>query len=286
MESSYAFPDPRGGGREITVHVHRPASFTADSPVLMVMHGRARNGRDYCRFFAGESDRHGFLVVAPEFAEGQYPNPHGYNYGNMCGVDGVLRPRGEWLFPVLGAVFDDVRVRMRSLREKFFLFGHSAGGQLVHRLAMFGWLPAIERAVAANSGSYTLPTQSVRFPFGLDGAAFGEDRLRAAFARPLAILLGDADVNPNDEHLPREAGAMAQGAHRFARGQRYLEVARHEAQRLGMPLAWRLSIVPGVAHSGEQMAPFAVRELGLQLRGATGRSGSPSSTRMRDDSRA
>lgn len=267
MESSYAFPDPRGGDREITVHVHRPAGFTADSPILMVMHGRARNGLDYCRFFAGESDRHGFLVVAPEFADAQYPNPHAYNYGNMCGVDGVLRPRKEWLFPVLGAVFDDVRLRMRSQRDKFFLFGHSAGGQLVHRLATFGWLPTIERAIAANSGSYTLPTQSACFPFGLDGTALGEDALRAAFARPLTIQLGDADVNPNDEHLPREAGAMAQGAHRFARGQRYLEVARHEAQRLGMPLAWRLSVVPGVAHSGEHMAPFAVRELGLYRKG-------------------
>jgi len=160
-----------------------------------------------------------------------------------------------------------VRVRMRSKREKFFLFGHSAGGQLVHRLAMFGWHPAIERAIAANSGSYTLPTQGARFPFGLDGVAFSADELRAAFARPLTIQLGDADVNPSDEHLPREAGAMAQGAQRFARGQRYLEVARHEAQRLGMPLAWRLSIVPGVAHSGEHMAPFAVRELGLYRTG-------------------
>ena len=286
MESSYRFADPRGGDREIAVHVHRPAGFTAESPVLMVMHGRARNGLDYCRFFAGESERHGFLVVAPEFPEALYPNPHAYNYGNMCGVDGALRPREEWLFPVLDAVFDDVRVRMRSRREKFFLFGHSAGGQLVHRLAMFGWLPAIEHAVAANAGSYTLPSHAARFPFGLDGAPFGDEPLRAAFARPLTILLGDADVNPNDEHLPREAGAMAQGAHRFARGQRFLEVAREEALRLGVPLAWRLAIAPGVAHSGENMAPFAVRELGLQLRGAAGRSGSPSSARMRDDSRA
>jgi hypothetical protein len=224
-------------------------------------------------------------VVAPEFPEAQYPNPHAYNYGSMCDAQGVPLPREEWLFPLLGAVFDDVRVRVRSRRDKFFLFGHSAGGQLVHRLVTFGWIPAIERAIAANSGSYTLPTRSERFPFGLEGIALGDDELRAAFARPFTIQLGDADVDPNDEHLPREAGAMAQGPHRFARGHRYLEVARQEAQRLGVPLAWHLAIVPGVAHSGEQMAPFAVRELGLQVQAPVGRSGSPSNARMSDDSR-
>ena len=263
MPTRYAFRDPRGAGREITVHVHRPPGFTPESPILMVMHGRARNGADYCGYFAAESDRRGFLVVAPEFAEAHYPHPHAYNFGNMCGLDATPRPRDEWLFPVLADVLDDVRARVGSRREKFFLVGHSAGGQLVHRLATFGWLPAIEHAIAANSGSYTLPTRAERFPFGLNGVAIGDDELRTLFARPLTIQLGDADVDPNDEHLPREAGALAQGPHRFARGHRYLEVARREADRLGVPLAWRLAIAPGVAHSGQDMAPFAVRELGL-----------------------
>jgi hypothetical protein len=54
---------------------------------------------------------------------------------------------------------------------------------------------------------------------------------------------------------------MRQGPHRFARGHRYMETARKEAARLGVPLMWRLEIVPGVAHSGRDMAPFAAREL-------------------------
>jgi hypothetical protein len=54
---------------------------------------------------------------------------------------------------------------------------------------------------------------------------------------------------------------MRQGPYRFARGRNYFETARREAERLGVPLAWRLSIVPGVAHSGQNMAPHAAREL-------------------------
>ena len=260
---SYRFPDPRDTGRYVTVHMHRPAAFAPDSPILMVMHGRARNGADYCRYFEKESDRRGFLVVAPEFGEALYPNPHAYNYANMCDARGEMLPRHEWLFPVLQAVFEDVRRRVASHRKRFFLFGHSAGGQLVHRLATFHWLAPIERAIAANSGCYVMPTLGARFPFGLDGIALEDEQLRALFSRPFTIQLGDADVDPDDEHLPRDPGAMAQGPHRFARGHRYMQTAKQEAQRLGVPLAWRLAIAPGVAHSGENMAPFAVRELGL-----------------------
>jgi len=271
--SSYPFPDPRGAGRQVTVQAYRPAAYTAESPILVVAHGRARNGADYRDYFVPESDRRGFLVVAPEFPEALYPNPYAYNYGNMCDANGKILPRGEWLFPVLEAVFRDARERAGSKRDRFFLFGHSAGSQLVHRMATFGWLDSIERAVAANAGSYTLPVHGEQFPFGLDGAPeVGEDGIRRLFSRPIIVQLGSADIDPNDPHLPREPGAMRQGPYRFARGRNYFDTARREAERLGVRLAWRLSIVPGVAHSGQNMAPHATKELfGEALAGATTR---------------
>jgi hypothetical protein len=35
---------------------------------------------------------------------------------------------------------------------------------------------------------------------------------------PLVVLLGKKDTDPKDKYLPRDAGARAQGEHRFARG--------------------------------------------------------------------
>ena len=58
-----------------------------------------------------ESERRGFLVVAPQFAEAEYPHPHAYNYGRMMEKDGTLLPRGRWIFPMLGEVFRDARFR-------------------------------------------------------------------------------------------------------------------------------------------------------------------------------
>jgi hypothetical protein len=229
----------------------------------MVMHGRKRNADEYRDYFAAESDRRGFLLVAPEFTESAYPHPHAYNYGDMVDANGAVRPRGQWLFPVLDSVFRDVRLRTGATRNRFFLFGHSAGSQLVHRLATFGWLDSIERAVTANAGSYTLPVRDENFPFGLAGVPITDEELRRLFSRPIVVLLGDHDIDESDPDLPRELEAMRQGRTRFARGQRYFEIAQREASRVGVKLAWRLAIAPGVAHSGRNMAPFAVRELGL-----------------------
>lgn len=254
--SAYEFGD-------VTVNLHRPATFTTNSPILMVIHGRNRNGDEYRDYFAAESEARGFLVVAPNFSEAHYPHPEAYNYGRMIDPRGASQPRKRWIFPILQEVFRDARERAGSRRDRFFVFGHSAGSQLVHRMATFHWLDSIERAVAANAGSYTMPVRGVPFPFGLDGIDVSDDHLRELFARPLVILLGDKDIDPDDAHLPREPEAMAQGPTRFARGQRYFETGKKEAQRLHTPFTWRLAIAPGVAHSGKDMASFAVRELGL-----------------------
>jgi len=259
--SSYSFPDPRPGPlREIVVHAYRPASFTRSSPIVVVIAGRKRNADEYRDFWIADAERRGLLIVAPGFDEAQYGHPHAYNYGGMCRPDGTFAPREEWIFPVIEGIFQDARQRVQSTRARYFLSGHSAGAQLVHRMVMFGGgALSYERAVAANAGSYTLPVADEDFPFGLRPIGLSGDELRAMFGRPLEIHLGDRDVDPDDDQLPREPAAMRQGPHRFARGRHFMETALREAKRLGVPLGWCVGIVPGVAHSGQMMAPFAAR---------------------------
>ncbi len=225
----------------------------------MVIAGRNRNADDYRDFWVNDADRRGLLIVAPEFNEAQYAHPQAYNYCAMVDGNGALAPKSEWIFPVIEGIFQDAKLRAHSTRSRYFLFGHSAGSQLVHRLVMFGWSPSIEMAIGGNAGSYTLPTADDAFPFGVVGTGLDDDARRAMFERPLTIHLGDRDIDPNDPHLPREPGAMHQGPHRFARGHFFIETARREAERLGAKLAWTLAVVPGVAHSGAMMSPFAAR---------------------------
>jgi len=255
-------PDPRRSpGRTITVFTYEPRKCNAESPFVVVMHGRKRNGDDYRDEWIESAERYGFRVAAPEFSEAQYKHPQEYNYGGMVDADGRLRPREEWIFRAIDAAFLEACRRMASSSERYTLYGHSAGGQLVHRCATFAWSPLMERAVTANAGSYTMPVRDEAFPFGIGGTPVTEDELRAFFARPLLVMLGDRDSDPDDDQLPREAGAMRQGPHRFARGRRYVEVAKLESARLGVPLAWRVATAPGVAHSNALMAPHVAREL-------------------------
>ncbi|HEX4331996.1 MAG TPA: serine hydrolase [Usitatibacter sp.] len=259
--SDYKLADPRAGTpREITVYTYRPATFTPESPVLIVIHGRNRDGARYRDAWIADAQRYGFLVAVPEFSEAHYVHPHEYNYAGMTGAEGFT-PRDRWIFPVIDAVFLDVRARARSKREKYFLYGHSAGAQIVHRMATFAWSPRIEHAISANAGSYTLPLRDESFPFGLGGVTLTDDELRTLFSRPLLVLLGEDDNDPHHYQLPGEPGAMRQGPHRFARGHHYLATAKREAARLGVPLAWEIATAPRVGHSNPGMAPYAARRL-------------------------
>ena len=260
-KGSYRFRDPRGGDRFVTIHTYRAATYAPKKPIVFSLHGRRRNGADYRDFWVDEAERRGLLVVAPEFDDDQYPHPEAYNFGAMRRADGSAAPREDWLFPLYDAIFEDVRQRAGATRERYFMYGHSAGAQVVHRLVTFGDTKRIELAVAANAGAYCMPVRDEPFPFGLDGAPLGDDALRRVFARPMILLLGDRDIDPAAEHLPKEPEAMRQGPHRFARGHRYLAVARREAQRLGVACPWRIAIAPGIAHDGGGMVPFAARAL-------------------------
>lgn len=259
--SQHILADPRGGAREVTVFAYRPASYAPDGPVVVVLHGRNRNGADYRNWWIASADRHGALVVVPEFPERHYAHPDDYNYAGMFDREGRPRPRSHWLYPVIDHVFIDARDRAGGRAERYFLFGHSAGGQLVHRMVTFGWSNRIERAVAANPGSYTMPSVDEAFPFGMKGTGFGVAELKALLSRPLLVLLGEADNDPEHFQLPREPGAMRQGPHRYARGQHYFEAGKREAARLGVDFGWRIATVPDVAHSGELMSPAAARLL-------------------------
>ena len=260
MKHVVSFSDPRHGlPREIPLWLYRPAGFSPVSPVVIVMHGMSRNASAYLDAWMPYADQHGFAVAAPEFPKAHYPDARDYNFGNMLSPEGRLLSREQWLFPVIDRIFDHVRAALGSRRETYCLYGHSAGGQFVHRLVTFAWSPRIELAITANAGSYTLPVFEVAYPFGLAGTAFTEADFAGLFSRPLLILLGEQDNDAHHHHLPRQPEAMRQGAHRLARGRNYMEAATRAAHERRMVLAWRLDVVPGVTHSNPGMAAVAAR---------------------------
>jgi poly(3-hydroxybutyrate) depolymerase len=251
----------------VTVWYHVPEGLSEDARIVVVMHGAGRNGDDYRDQWAGLSDEHQFLLVVPEFSRENYPGAELYNLGHMFAEDGSPRADSLWSYSAIEPIFAEVKARTGNRSEQYIIYGHSAGGQFVHRFMMFKPDARVEIAIPANAGWYTMPTVEQGFPYGMGGLGGFQGRtveewVRPALQRPMIVLLGEADTDSTQSNLRRTPEANEQGPHRFARGHAYFETARREAARLGVPFAWRIQTVPGVAHSNTNMAPAAVGALG------------------------
>jgi poly(3-hydroxybutyrate) depolymerase len=240
----------------LTVWYYRPAGLSADDRVVFVMHGVNRNADAYRDAWVRHAQDQRFLLLVPDFSRALFPTTESYNFGEPVG-----NQRESSSFAVIDRAFDQIAPMTPIRRKTYTLFGHSAGAQFVHRFLTYWPSERVEMAIVANAGAYVMPLESEAYPYGLGGRPIGEAGLRALFARPMIVMLGEADIDPNHRFLPRAPGAMRQGAFRLERGKSYFETAKAEAARLGAPFAWRLITVPGVAHDQEKMGDAAVKQL-------------------------
>lgn len=248
-------------GKKIPVWYYLPADNLPDAPVLIVMHGVNRDADRYRDEWLPHARERRFLLLAPEFSKQSFPSEESYSQGNVFDQHKRPRPAEQWSFSFIEPVFDAARRTTGNRSEKYYLYGHSAGAQFVHRFLYFVPDARVANAVAANAGWWTLPDPAVDYPYGLRGSPVDAAALETMLGRPLVVLLGTKDTDPNHVHLRRTPEAMAQGPHRFARGQFFYKAGRRRAEQLAVPFRWQLATAPGVAHSDEGMAPFAVRQL-------------------------
>ncbi|HEY0418544.1 MAG TPA: alpha/beta hydrolase, partial [Acetobacteraceae bacterium] len=251
------YADPHLPGREIILRSARPAQCTPETPVLFVHHGVLRNGADYRDYWLPLVDEAGILVIVPEFPNEGFPGSRWYNFGNRTDEAGALKPREQWTYAVDRRVFDGLREAGVTTRRRYGEWGHSAGGQFVHRMISLGFGQDAAVAVTANAGTYAMPVLEVDFPYGLGSTGTDEAGLRRLLAFRMTVMAGTEDVDTLSEHFPKEPAAMAQGGSRYLRAHSYIRQAREMAARLGCPCNWTIIDVPGVDHDGCRMSAAA-----------------------------
>jgi pimeloyl-ACP methyl ester carboxylesterase len=256
----FVFSDPLGNAdRPITVYTYRPVAWNQSGPVLVVIPGAGRDGRLSRFIWVRYAEQYSSLLIVPEFSLEYYPTDAWYHLGNTLNsanwtLKAYRTPKTNWTYTAIEHLFDYTREKSGATRETYLLFGHSAGGQFVHRMVTLLPEARYSRAVAANAGVYLLPEYSDAYPFGLkDSPVDGRD-LPKIFARKLIIISGGDDTDPNAEDLANFPEAEAQGSTRFERARFYFTTARSEAERIGVPLNWEYHVVPGVGHDPEGMA--------------------------------
>lgn len=248
------------GGPSIPVWTYVPIGVDpTDLPIVIVMHGTRRDADRYRDEWSALAQVNQFVVAAPEFADADWGRAAGYNLGNVFREEGVdLQPEAEWAFSAIEPVFDAVRTQIGSSQSVYTLYGHSAGSQFVHRFLVYKPDARVKRYIAANAGWYTLPSFEEAYPYGLKGGEVTEDQLKIALGKDVVVLLGTLDNDPNHSSLRRAPEAMRQGPHRFARGITFYNVAKAQADALGVEFSWRVATVENAVHSNGQMALGAV----------------------------
>lgn len=255
--SALVYEDKLLRDRPITLHCYRPESYRDGNPVVLVQHGMLRNGDEYRDAWIPAADKHGLLIVAPTFSNEAYPKAESYNNAMVRGEDGSIARRERWAYGTIARIWALLRESGLTSRAKAHLFGHSAGGQFVHRLLSVEPHDSFEAAMAGNPGWYSLPTLDKPFPEGLGDLGLDEGHLRRLFAFPLTILAGEEDNKTDDPNLPKNEEAVRQGPHRFARAHNYFQFGQAMADRIGAPFAWKLQPVPMIGHDGRAMSAVA-----------------------------
>jgi len=235
------------------VFYYKPSGFTSDSPIFFLLHGYGRQAEEFMYVSAISAETFNFLLVVPEYSFELFPTWEEYNYGNAR-----KKPKELWTYFVNDRIFKFVKKLTNSQQEKYYLFGHSAGSQFVHRQLIVGASDFVEKAFAANAGEYAMPTfGEASFPWSLSGLDLSREDLKRLFSLDLYVLLGEEDVE-QDKYLAQGDVFAKQGNNRFERGQNFYKIGKNEAQKLDFDFNWKLVTVPHVGHSGLGMLPPAL----------------------------
>ncbi|MDF5711320.1 MAG: hypothetical protein PUP90_27520 [Nostoc sp. S4] len=236
----------------IPVYYYIPNQITEHTKILFAMHGEKRNAQDYRNdwkiiYNHFKNEYNNFIVLAPKFEQKWFPKAAGYNFGNMFTKDlNILNSRSQWAFTEIENIFGFVKKSMQLFTSHYYIYGHSAGAQFVHRMLIFMPDAHIQKAVAAEAGSYIIPDENREYPCGLTkltGEPLSSVDLKKAFTIPMTIILGTKD----NKVLPPEHDSYAcdvqQGANRLARGEYFYSQVKNIAYQRKEDFNWTVKKV-------------------------------------------
>jgi pimeloyl-ACP methyl ester carboxylesterase len=193
-------------------------------------------GEDFAADLKVAADQHGWVLVAPTIAYGDWTDPT-----QVAREDAMLI---EWLATYLQQLPEQTGLQ---IDPGVLVLGFSRGAQLAHRFAEA--YPRRVRCVAAlSAGTYTMPQVRaadgtvLSFPFGVGdfpssvGRPFQPEQLRSV---RFWVGVGGVDTNPDD--VPRQWDAY-EGDDRLDRAQAFV------AALSAIDVSARLTVFPDAPH--------------------------------------
>lgn len=267
--------------KTIKVFYHKPKSFSENSKFLIVIPGAGRNADSYRDAWIEESEKYGVLILSPMYSEKEYGFGDYHLAGLLKNVDlknsieyventniarlneenfsfEVNSNSNEWIFNDFDRIFELTSKELTSERTSYDIFGHSAGGHILHRFGLFHANSKAHNIIPSNSSFYTLPSFDYPLPFGLKDSPINKESLKIAFKKNLVLFLGELDnENETGGTFLRSETADKQGLHRLARGESFFKRAEETAKELDYIFNWKIIIVPNVGHDHRKMGDAA-----------------------------
>ncbi len=246
---------PDFGNKTIPVHYFIPKGQKDQMSFQIVLHGDDRNAREYIAAWAQKGREYGIIIIAPEFSEAQF-NTALYHQGNAV-VNSQLNAPEKTTFSLIDRIFEFVKEELKISNTQYNIYGHSAGAQFVHRFVGFYNSPYLKSAIAANSGWYTFPDETINYPYGIRNLVTDYSGLRrASYQKELIILLGTADTLRTGG-LRTTTQADSQGKNRLERGMKFFNFNSEKATLESHTFNWRISYGDNIGHDHKLMSQVA-----------------------------
>ena len=253
---------------DLNIFYSAPKIVNQQTRLVVVMHGRKRNGEEYRNQWIDKANELNLLVIVPEYPEKDFPGVFGFNYGNIFDANGI--PTNRSLFNDIQSLVSDAMKKFELTSSRWGIYGHGAGAHFVHRLVLHKPDLDYTLAIAANLGWYLTP-HSNEWPFGLKNSGITNEDLKKAYNKYFLLLLGKSDLStkPNTAYVASIFDKVsAQGMHRLERGRNFFKDTIKKARSMDVFLKWGMVEVPTKdGHSNtQQMVPYAAELFYERLR--------------------
>lgn len=229
-------------------------------PVVMGFHGNDRDCSYWIDTWKEYAEEKGFMFFIPLFTREKFPTRK-YQELGVKDDNGNMLPANKWTSALVDSLIFHVLKYSGTADNKITVFGHSAGGQFVHRFMLLNNSPFIKKAIIGNPGWFTFPTKDYDYSYGIkDLDNFTQAQLRRMLRQNVILQLAEGDTI-RESFLRKTPEADRQGRNRLERGNKFFDILDSISKSNQYDFNWRKVYVPNVGHDAVAMSRFAAEYL-------------------------
>jgi len=271
-------PTPIPRGQVVTLqeaagayHIYIPATLMASPDIVVLVHGTPDKNetalevaRYYLENWITVADEKGVILIAPAFDQLNFSSKDGKQaLGGYRGLFGRHIGADEFVLQLV----DSYQTQFGATDPRFYIHGHSAGGQYTARFVVTH-PQRIKGAVITAAATYPQPNPDIAWPYGLgelhtklqwrspdvetpvDVVPNLDDWLTAT-TLPVTVIVGMNDL----EWQPDRTGQK--GDNRVVIGRNWVQDMNNFASEHDVAGNIKLSLIPNLGHSSIGLLPHS-----------------------------